>query len=232
MLETPPLLTIRRNFRRPDPLKLEKLRDTPTGNIADCLRGRASLGAGIKPLSIATSEMQSVIGPAITCYNAPTDQLGVVGAFSEARKGDVVVASTEGCISTAVVGDLMLGIAKNIGVAGMVTDGAVRDMNGILKVEIPIFCSGINPDSPSRTGPGNVGFPVVIANRTIHSGDIIIGDTDGVVVVPQQDLDAVINKLELVKASESEMESKVENGLKVPDSWRKILDSDRTKYLD
>ena len=111
MLEVPPLLTIRRDFHRPDSKKLEKLRGALTGNIADCLGGRASLGAGIKPLSIATKNMQSVIGSAITCYNAPTDQLGVVGAFSEARKGDVVVASTEGCLSTAVVGDLMLGIA-------------------------------------------------------------------------------------------------------------------------
>ncbi len=232
MLETPPILTIQRKFDRPDADKVAKLVGALTGNIADCLGGRGALDPAIKPLPDSPAAMRAVVGPAFTCQNAPSDQLGAMAALAHAEAGDVIVAATEGYTGTAVVGDLMLGMARNRGIAGVVTDGAVRDLGGIFKVGLPVFCAGVNPDSPSRTGPGSAGLPVDIGGATVHSGDIVVADGDGVVIVPQGLLDRVIEKLEQVRVAEAEMEAKVAGGLEIPDSWRALFDSDQVRYLD
>lgn len=232
MLETPPILTIRRNFDRPDAGKVAKLAGALTGNIADCLGGRAALDPVIKPLTNAPEAMRSLVGPAITCQCAPSDHLGVKGALAHAMAGDVIVAATEGYTGTAVMGDLMLGMARNRGIAGVVTDGTVRDLGGVFKVGLPVFCAGVNPDSPSDTGPGSVGLPVTIGGSSIHSGDIVVADSDGVVIVPFAMLNMVIEKLEEVRAAEAAMEAKVDAGLEIPDSWRDLFESDQVRYLD
>ena len=232
MLEVPPILTIQRNFDRPDPDKVAKLKGALTGNIADCLGGRAALDPFIKPLAGCPDSMKSVVGPAITCQCAPSDHLGAMGALAEAKPGDVIVAATEGYTGTAVMGDLMLGMARNRGLAGLVTDGPVRDLGGVFAVGLPVFCAGINPDSPAALGPGSVGLPVTIGGATVHPGDIVVADMDGVVIVPQGKLDMIIDKLAEVRAAEAEMEAKVEAGLEVPDSWRELFASDKVRYLD
>ncbi|MBT4428626.1 MAG: hypothetical protein HOJ07_06220 [Rhodospirillaceae bacterium] len=232
MLEVPPILTIQRNFDRPDPDKVAKLKGALTGNIADCLGGRAALDPIIKPLAGCPDSMKSVVGPAITCQCAPSDHLGAMGALAEAKPGDVIVAATEGYTGTAVMGDLMLGMARNRGLAGLVTDGPVRDLGGVFAVGLPVFCAGINPDSPAALGPGSVGLPVTIGGATVHPGDIVVADMDGVVIVPQGKLDMIIDKLAEVRAAEAEMEAKVEAGLEVPDSWRELFASDKVRYLD
>ncbi len=232
MLEIPPILTIQRNFERPDPDKVARLEGALTGNVADCLSGRAALDPIIKPLTNCPESMRSVVGPAITCQCAPSDHLGVMAALAEAKPGDVIVAASEGYRGTAMMGDLMLGMARNKGLAGLVTDGPVRDLAGVFAVGLPVFCSGINPDSPTGLGPGSVGLPVAIGGATVHPGDIVVADMDGVVIVPRQKLDMIIDKLAEVRAAEAEMEAKVDAGLEVPDSWRELFASDKVRYLD
>ena len=232
MLETPPILTIQRNIERPDAAKVAKLAGALTGNIADCLGGRGALDPVIKPLADSPIGMRAVVGPAFTCQNAPSDQLGAMAALAHAEAGDVIVAATEASTVTAVVGDLMLGMARNRGLKGVVTDGAVRDLDGIFKVGLPVFCAGVNPDSPSRTGPGSAGLAVNIGGATVHPGDIVVADSDGVVIVPQGLLDMVIEKLAQVRVAEAEMEAKVEGGLEMPDSWSALFESDQVRYLD
>ena len=232
MLETPPILTIQRNFNRSDAAKVAKLVGALTGNIADCLGGRGALDPVIKPLADSPEGMRTVVGPAFPCQNAPSDQLGAMAALAHAEAGDVIVAATEGYTGTAVVGDLMLGMARNRGIAGVVTDGAVRDLGGIFKVGLPGICAAVNPDSPSRTGPGMAGLAVDIGGATVHPGDIVVADSDGVVIVPQGLLNMVIEKLAQVRVAEAEMEAKVEDGLEMPDSWRALFASDDVRYLD
>jgi 4-hydroxy-4-methyl-2-oxoglutarate aldolase len=232
MLEVPPILTIQRNFKRPDPDKVAKLKGALTGNIADCLGGRAALDPMIKPLVGCPDSMRTLVGPVITCQCAPSDHLGVMAALAEAQPGDVILAATEGYTGTAVMGDLMLGMARNRGLAGLVTDGPVRDIDGVFAVGLPVFCTGINPDSPTGLGPGSVGLPVTIGGASVHPGDIAVADSNGVVIVPRDKLDMVIEKLAEVRAAEAEMEAKVEAGLEVPDSWRTLFTSDKVRYLD
>ena len=232
MLDTPPVLTIQHGIVRPSQKKVRQLQGALTGNIADCMGGRGALSHSIKPLSGAPKGMCKMVGVALTCLNSPCDQLGFMGALSIAKPGDIIVAATEACTSTAVVGDLMLGIAKNAGVLGVVTDGAVRDLEGIFNVNLPVFASAINPDSPSRTGPGSAGLAINIGGRMVRSGDIIVADRDGVVVVPYELLDSVISKLRDVQMAEENMERKIKNGLKMPESWKAFLEADSVKHLD
>jgi 4-hydroxy-4-methyl-2-oxoglutarate aldolase len=108
----------------------------------------------------------------------------------------------------------------------------VRDIDGVFAVGLPVFCTGINPDSPTGLGPGSVGLPVTIGGASVHPGDIAVADSNGVVIVPRDKLDMVIEKLAEVRAAEAEMEAKVEAGLEVPDSWRTLFTSDKVRYLD
>ena len=224
MIKDPPLLTIRRDFPRPAPGDIAAFANVPTGYAVDAMNGRGTLDYRIKPLASATSVM---VGVAITCQCGPADNLALFAALATAKAGDILVAATDGCTSTSVTGDLLMGMAKNRGLKGLVTDGLVRDLAGILGVGLPVYCAGITANSPVRNGPGTVGQPIVLGGVAIESGDVIIGDNDGIVVVPRGEIGAVIAKLADVRAAEAALEAKVKAGLEVPDFIQAILSSDR-----
>lgn len=232
MLETPPALTIRRSFARPPRSAIAALEGAMTGQVADALGGLGALDASIKPLAAAPPAMQSLVGPAFPCMNSPADQLGLVGALGYAEPGDVLVAGTEAYLGTAVIGDLMAGMLINRGAAGLVTDGAVRDTPGIIGMGLPVFCAGVSPNSPQRNGPGTVGLAVSIGGVTVNPGDVVVGDCDGVVIVPAEKLDAVVKHVEDIRRQEAEMEAKVKAGLAFPDSWAAYLEPGAARFVD
>jgi 4-hydroxy-4-methyl-2-oxoglutarate aldolase len=117
-------------------------------------------------------------------------------------------------------------------VAGFVTDGLVRDLVGILAVGLPVYCAGVTANSPVRNGPGTVGLPVVLGGVAVESGDIVVGDRDGVVIVPLREAKAVLGKLEDVRRAEAGLEAKVKAGLEIPDFISSILESDRVEEID
>jgi 4-hydroxy-4-methyl-2-oxoglutarate aldolase len=224
MIKDPPLLTIRRSFPRSRPEELAAFAGVPTGYVVDALGGRGALDYRIKPLAPASTVM---VGTAVTCHCGPADNLALFAALDVAGPGDVLIAATDGFTVTSVTGDLMLGMAKNRGVRGLVTDGLVRDIAGIAAVGLPVYCAGVTPNSPVRNGPGTIGLPVVMGGVTIESGDLIIGDNDGIVVIPRGQVGAVLKRLPEIRAAEAALEAKVKAGLEIPDFVRSILDSDR-----
>lgn len=232
MIEEPPLLTINRRFERPDRKLVAKFEGAQTGHVVDVLGGLGALAAAIKPVAGAPPAMWPLCGPALTCACQPGDHLALIGALSESKPGDVIVVATEGYLGTAVLGDLMLGIAKNRGIAGVVTDGAVRDVDGILKVGLPTFCAGISPNSPAKTGLGTVGLPITIGGIAVSSGDVVVGDRNGVVVVPKACIEEVIEGLERVRALEVKAEKAVAEGLTFSERWRAALNPERIRYID
>lgn len=223
MIKDPPLLTIRRDFPRPTAETVAAFTGVPTGYIVDAMGGRGGLDHRIKPLAPASSVM---VGVAVTCHCGPADNLALFGALAVAGPGDILVAATDGFTATAVTGDLLLGMARNRGVLGFVTDGLVRDLVGILGVGLPAYCAGITPNSPARNGPGTVGLPVIVGGVAIASGDIIIGDNDGIVVVPLDQASNILRRLSDVRTAEAALEAKVKAGLQIPDFIQSILDSD------
>lgn len=228
MITDPPILTIRRNFPRPDAALVAAFAGVPTGHVVDAMNGRGALDYRIKPLAPGS---QITVGVALTCDNGPSDNLAVFGALDAAKPGDIIVAATDGFMGTAIIGDLLLGMLKNRGVAAFVTDGLVRDLPGLLAVGLPCFCAGLTPNSPVRNGPGSVGEPIIAGGVLVESGDIVVADQDGVVIVPRGRAAQVIERLAGVRAAEAALEAKVKAGLEVPDFIEPLLRSDRVIEL-
>ena len=228
MIEDAPLLTIRRNFSRPDASKVEAFRGLQTGFVVDALGGRGALDGRIKPIG----GTQAFCGIAVPCDAGPADNLAAFGALHLAQAGDVIVCATDAFENTAVTGDLLLGMMKNRGVVAFVTDGFVRDLAGIRSVGLPCFAAGLTPNSPARNGPGTVGLPVVVGGVTVAPGDIILGDEDGVVVVPFARIDETLARLPAVQSAEAELDAKVKAGLQIPDFVQVLIDDGKFREMD
>jgi 4-hydroxy-4-methyl-2-oxoglutarate aldolase len=232
MLEDPPLLRIRRHIARPEPALVDAFRDAMTGWLVDAQDGRGALEAAIKPLFPGEPGMGRCCGPALTCACGPDDNLALAAAVCLARPGDVIVCATEGFAHGAVCGDLLAGIARNKGIAGLVTDGMLRDGPGLREMGLAVFARGIIPNSCVRSGPGTVGLPVVVGGRAVAAGDLVLADEDGVVTVPAPELERVRARLAAVKAGEARMLEQVRGGLAAPPWVEALLASDRVRWLD
>jgi 4-hydroxy-4-methyl-2-oxoglutarate aldolase len=221
MLDNPPLVTIHRGFRRPETRLIECFRGAQTSHLADAMDGRGALDYRIKPVDPANA---SFVGPAITAFAYPADVLAVFAALSEAQPGDVIVCANDGFTKTAVIGDLAAGMMKNAGIAAFVTDGLARDRAGLITADLPLFCRGIQPNSPAMNGPGIVGAPITLGDVHVNPGDVIVGDADGVVVIPAHRLEVVFERLERVRQAETQAVQRVLEGATMSDAARKLID--------
>ena len=228
MIENAPLLTIRRRFPRPSAAQVAAFAGLPTGFVVDALGGRGALDGRIKPIGAA----DSFCGVAMPCDAGPADNLAAFGALAVAEPGDVIVCASDGFERTAVTGDLLLGMMKNRGVAAFVTDGFARDIAGIRAVGLPCFAAGVTPNSPAKNGPGSVGLPIVVGGIAVGPGDIVVGDADGVVVVPLARVAETIARLVAVKAAEAALDAKVKAGLGVPDYIKALVEGDQVRHID
>jgi 4-hydroxy-4-methyl-2-oxoglutarate aldolase len=219
---------IRRDFPRPSKELIEAFLGVPTGFVVDALGRRGALDPVIRPLLDDTV----FVGSALPCWTVPRDNLTPYAALSIARPGDVLVATNGGATDASILGDLLLGMAKNRGIVAAVTDGLARDLDGIERVGIPVYSRGLSPNSPFKNGPGEIGLPVSIGGVVVAPGDIVIGDRDGVVVVPLPRAREVLATLDGIKKKESDMEAAVAGGLDAPTWLAGILASDRVHYLD
>ena len=228
MIHDPPILTVRKNFPRPTAAQLDAFRGAQTGHVVDAMGGRGALDYRIKPVTSA----RSFCGVAVTFEPGPADCLAVFGALDVVKPGDVVVCAADRFASTAVIGDLVMGMMKNNGVAAFVTDGLVRDTAGISAVGIPCYAAGVTPNSPAKTGPGSVGFPIVAGGVAVSSGDIVLADADGVVVVPFARIEATIESLASVRVAEASLEAKVKDGLLRPPFMATMIPPARVRVVD
>jgi 4-hydroxy-4-methyl-2-oxoglutarate aldolase len=168
----------------------------------------------------------------LPCASGAADNLAVFAAVDVSEAGDVIICAADSFRHTSVTGDLLLGMMRNRGVAAFVTDGYVRDIVGIRAVGLPCYAAGLTPNSPIRSGPGTVGLPVVVGGVAVNAGDIVVGDEDGVVVVPSARIDETIRQLDRVRVAEASLEAKVKAGLQVPDFIQTLIDSGRFREVD
>ena len=234
MIENPPLIQIKKKSSRKKPSQeqIDGFKNIPTGFICDALNGYAALDPSIKPLSIPGKKVKQIIGPALTVFSGAADVLGMAIALSEMQPGDIVVNGVSGFQGTAAVGDRIAGMIKNNGGVGLVTDGPMRDLDGIIETGLDCFCTGLNPNSPFNSGPAKIGFPINIGGTTVSSGDIIVADSDGVTVVPFDKIDEVLKKLDRIIEVESAMDKQVSEGLKISQKALDYLKSDQVVYFD
>jgi 4-hydroxy-4-methyl-2-oxoglutarate aldolase len=228
MIGDPPVLTLRRHIERPSEARIAAFKGVPTGFVVDAQMGQGALDHRIKPLWPEAR----FAGPALTAACGPRDNTAVYVAMKVARPGDVLVLQTGDYEGAAVVGDNLAAIMRRLGIIAVVTDGLVRDLEGLLEVGLPVFCRGLTPNSPYKHGPCEVGTRVSIGGGVIDCGDILIGDRDGVVVVPSYRIDEVIRSLDDVRTKEKETAERIAAGATIPAWVDELIASSRTRLLD
>ena len=228
MTKPPAVLKIRRNIDRPSQSQYEKFIGLPIGNIIDAQGRIGAIDYRIKPVTSA----HSFTGPVQTVDAGPRDNLAAWIALDFVQEGDVLMIATGGYEQSSVIGDLFVGMAKNAGVAAIVTDGVVRDQEGIEAVGIPVFALGISSNSPQKNGPGSIGLPVVLGGVSVAPGDIVSADRDGVAVVKRARIKDVVQELDSIIAKEASMEAEVLSGKTLPDWVAAVKENMVIDYID
>jgi 4-hydroxy-4-methyl-2-oxoglutarate aldolase len=208
MIGDPSKLVIRTRFARLAATQLAPFCARSTSFVVDAMNGRGALDPQIKPLD----PRSRFVGSALTARAGARDNLAAVAALDLIEPGDVLVIATQGFTGTATLGDNMARIAQLRGAVAIVIDGMARDADDIVALGIPCFCQGVTPNSAFPSGPGEVGLPLAMGEVTVAAGDLVMGDRDGVVVVPQADLEAVTARLEQVAAKEAELHARIAAG--------------------
>ena len=156
--------------------------------LADVGGRRGTLGGRIQPLS----KSMKVAGPAFTVEVRPGDNLMIHAALQLAQPGDVIVVDGKGDLSCALTGALMAAHAQKAGIAGFVIDASSRDSDTLARGSFPMFSSGRNPCGPTKGLGGTIGRPISVGGVSVQPGDLVVGDADGVVIIPRQQVRAVL----------------------------------------
>jgi len=160
----------------------------PTTAISDATGGHTNVRSDIKPLA----DHFKVAGRAVTVRLPDGENGAVLEAIRAANEGDILVIDAKGNTNRAVAGDFVISLAKGIGVQGFVVDGVIRDIAAIRELNFPVFSLGTTVAAGNKNGGGQVNVPIAIGGVTVHPGDYIIGDVDGLIVVPQQDAEKIV----------------------------------------
>jgi RraA family protein len=205
-----PGFRIETHVERPSPETVAGLGKFDTPAASDLMNRLYTMAPTIHNL---TDDHLTVLGPACTVKVYPGDNLMVHKALDIAQPGDVVVVDTSGSTMTAVLGDLISTKARHRGIAGFVIDGLVRDLAGIRQLgDFPVFARGVTPIGPLHRGPGEINCPIAAGGVVVHPGDVIMGDLNGVVVIPRQIADALLARLQAGARAESDYLAAVASG--------------------
>jgi len=186
----------------------KKLRGLDTASVNDALKKRGSMDECIK--SIRDGDF--ICGPALTAKCYPGDMLTALKALDEVERGSVIVIDGGGITKYSLFGDLMARQAVLKGVNGVVVDGAIRDIKGIRSEGLPVFCRGVVTRAGTATRMGEINVPVVCAGAIVNPGDWVVGDDDGVVVIPKEKIEEVLKISEETLKRESIIREAIEQG--------------------
>lgn len=167
---------------------VERFARLPVANVSDSMSRMTAAGARLRPMHKAGG----MAGVALTVKTRPGDNLMIHKAMAMAEPGDVIVVDAGGDLTNALIGEMMLTRIIKSGLAGIVIDGAVRDAGFIGSQNFPVFAAGVTHRGPYKNGPGEINVPIAIDGMVIQPGDLIIGDDDGLLCVPFDDVDAVL----------------------------------------
>lgn len=160
----------------------KKYLTVPVANVSDSMSRMTAGGPTIRPMHNGTP----MSGPAFTVKCRPGDNLMLHKALELAQPGDVIIVDAGGDLTNAITGEIMMGVAKDRGFAGVVINGAIRDSEVLAKDDFPVFAAGVTHRGPYKDGPGEINVPIAIDGMVIEPGDLIIGDADGILCVPYE----------------------------------------------
>lgn len=178
---------VRTDVPRPPAELVARFREHASSNLADAMGRFHFMDFGIRPRSGLP-----LCGVAVTVDARPGDNLMVHKALEVAQAGDIVVVNTNGNTTSAVFGELMCRTAVGAKLGGIVVDGAIRDVEAITTLGFPAFSRAVCAGGCDKDGPGEVNSPIACGNTVVMPGDIVVGDEDGVVVVPREEAEEVL----------------------------------------
>ena len=180
----------------------------PVANVSDSMWRLTAGGSRLRPMH----KSGQMAGPALTVKSRPGDNLMLHKAIDMAEPGDIIVCDAGGDLTNSLMGELMLAHAIKRGVGGFVLDGSERDVEAFLDVNLPVFAAGVSHRGPYKDGPGEINVSVAIDGMVIEPGDLVIGDWDGVLSIPLDDVDSILKKTNEKQAAEAVDMAKIEAG--------------------
>lgn len=220
-------LRIYTNVNRPSKELIESFRGLPVANIADSMNRMFCMDAKIRPMN-----QVALVGPAFTIKVRPGDNLLLHKALDLAEPGDILVVDAQGDMSNSIMGELMVLWAMKRGLGGFVIDGAIRDIEALKKMNIPVYALGITPAGPYKDGPGEINVPICCGGVVIFPGDILVGDEDGLVVIKPEDATELLQKTRTKNLAEQQTMKDIEN-MKWDRTWvDKALAERGCEYID
>ncbi|MGF9713635.1 RraA family protein [Paenibacillus sp. JMULE4] len=193
---------------------LDTYRGFVTPHLSDNMNRLNAVDASIRPIHTRGT----LVGSAFTVKTRPGDNLMVHKAIDMAGPGDVIVVDAGGDLTNAIMGEIMVNIAKKNGIEGFIIDGAIRDMEPIRDMNYPLYAKGVTHRGPYKDGPGEINVPIQLGGVIVRPGDVILADMDGVVVVPYEHAEALIGKVRQTMAAERKIMADIEKGT-IDRSW-------------
>jgi 4-hydroxy-4-methyl-2-oxoglutarate aldolase len=190
---------------------LERARSFQAAILCDVAGRRGTMHSRIRALN----PKMSICGPAFTVEVRPGDNLMFHVALAVAKPGDVIVVDGKNDQTCALFGDLMVTQAAAAKLGGFVVDAASRDTESLAQGDFPVFAAGLNPCGPTKGLPGRMSIPVSVGGVSVSPGDLIVGDVDGVVVIPRLEIEAVLEAATKKVAAEKQRIDEIEAGILV-----------------
>jgi len=185
------------------------LRQLGAATVYEAQGAKGALDSGMKPIDPTVR----LAGPALTVDCRPADNLILHYAVQKAKPGDVLVVDAKGFMEAGPWGDVLTIQAMKLGIAGLVINGCVRDANLIIELGFPVFCRGLSIKGTGKNQPGRVNVPITMGDVTIHPGDIVVGDRDGLVVVPQGEVESALASSQAREEKEARQRQAIEEGV-------------------
>jgi len=200
--------------KRPDAKLVAELGKMVTPHLSDSMERLYAGGPQLRPMH----KGGKLAGPAYTVKTTPGDNLLVHKALDAAKPGDVIVVDAGGVLENAIIGELMMSRARQRGVAGIVIWGAIRDSAEIAAGNYPVYASGVTHRGPYKNGPGEINVPINMGGMAVNPGDIIVGDADGLVAIPQDQAERVLASAKSILEKETAAMKQIVAGT-VDRSW-------------
>ena len=205
-----PGFRVRLEFARLDASLMQAFLRHEVPDISDALNRLYALDPEI---SCQTNPEHRLCGPVCTVRVFPGDNLMIHKILDVAEPGDVVVVGAQGdrCPG-AVIGDAICTKAKHRGIAGFVIDGLVRDLPRIQALDLPVFARGTTAVGPLHRGPGEINYPIACGGTVFSPGDVLVADASGIVVVPRDAAEELLDRLESDREVRKSYEAELRRG--------------------
>ena len=217
------LTHIRRDVPRCDPALLRAYEGQAAATVHEAMGRRGALDPAIKPLA---ADM-TVCGRALTVRCHTGDNLMLVKAVSMAGPGDVIVADMGSAVASGPFGEVLAVVCMARGVAGLVVSCTVRDSREIIRMGFPVFSAGLCVRGTAKATLGTINHPICIGGEIVRPGDLIVGDADGVVVVPLEEAPDILRLAEERTAKEAAVMDRLRAGESLFDiyGYQRVFDS-------